>query len=65
MKHDPEAKIFYSNMHFYNTYETANVVCGCLLSRWNQKLYFDKSLGYPTLEVYYSKILSERFDFIS
>ena len=28
MKHDPEVKIFYSDSHFYNSKETANIACG-------------------------------------
>ena len=28
MKHDPEVKIFYSDGHFYNSQETANIACG-------------------------------------
>ena len=65
MKHDPEVKNFYSDRHFYNSQETANIARDYELRRWNQILYFDKSLGYPTLEVKYSKILSGRIDFIS
>ena len=28
MKHDPEVKIFYSERHFYNSQETANIASG-------------------------------------
>ena len=28
MKHDPEVKIFYSDRHFYNSQETANIAYG-------------------------------------
>ena len=47
MKHDPEVKIFYSDRHFYNSQETANIACDFVDK---PELYFDKSLGYPTLE---------------
>ena len=64
MKHDPEVNIFYSDRNRYISQEflTPHVAVNFLSE--TKYMYFDKSHGFPTLEVQYSKILSLDIDSI-